>query len=104
MRAVRLLVAGLAVVSILGWRHTAAASSASSPLGVSVKVVKSCAVHSRAVDADTADVRLSCSRGHSSNVLVGSDQLAPPRGLVRIDDTDDASPDAETVRVVTVNF
>jgi hypothetical protein len=104
MRTVRLALAVAAMAPVVAWGGSAGASSASTTLGVSVRVVRSCAVQARAVDAGSAAVRLACSSGHDSNVLVGDAQLAPPRGSFRVSETDaPAAPDA-AVRVVTLNF
>ena len=104
MRAVRLALAVSAMASAAAWGGSAGAASASATLGVSVRVVRSCAVQARAVDAGSATVRLACSSGHDSNVLVGDAQLAPPRGSFRVSEPDaPAAPDAG-VRVVTLNF
>ena len=102
MRTVRTALAALSAACSMAWGHTAAASTTSTVLGVSVRVVRSCAVQARALEGTAAALNLTCSSGHVSNVLVGDAQLTAPRGLVHVADTND--PASGGMRVVPVNF
>lgn len=104
--ALRFSVIAVAVVSALVRGDMVMASSAATPLGVSVTVVRSCSVQARPVDAASAAVRLACSSGHVSRVRLGGgglEQLAAPDNLFHVTPIQESSA-APDVRVVTVNF
>ena len=103
MRAVRNTIAASIVGCALAAGHGAGASTASSSLAVTVRVLRSCAVQARPVDSTSAAVTLKCSAGHDSSVLVSDGQLAPPRGVVHVAGAGDEAGDA-TVRTITLNF
>jgi hypothetical protein len=87
--------------------QTASASDATSTLGVSVTVARSCSVSAHGVNATSANVALACSSGHVSRVMVGTvgtrGQLMPSRSAVQlrqVQDTADATSDGR----VMLNF
>lgn len=103
MRAVRKAVAGVIVGCALAAGDGASASNASSSLAVSVRVVRSCAVQAQPLDGAFASVRLRCSSGHESSILISDGQLAAPRAVVHVAETDGRR-SGSSVRTVTLNF
>ena len=103
MRGVRKVVAtAIAGLALVGG-YSANASSASADLGVSLRVVRSCAVQARPAEGAAASVSLRCSAGHDSYVLVSDGQLAAPRSVVRVEEAAGGATD-RAVRTVTLNF
>jgi hypothetical protein len=83
------------------------AAGVSETLAVSVTVVRSCFVEAQALDRRSSSVRLGCSVGQHSRVLVGNGvtggQLASLGALMRVDAPPDSSASVST-RTVTLNF
>jgi hypothetical protein len=83
------------------------AAAVSETLAVSVTVVRSCVVEARAIDRRSSSVRLGCSVGQHSQVLVGnglsSGQLASLGAPLQVDAQLDSSASVGT-RTVTLNF
>ncbi len=105
MTLLRIAIVVLAAASLVSIPGVAKASGANATLGVSVTVVRPCAVQASPAGSHSS-VRLSCAAATGgSRVLVGNTQtagrLAPPTGEVQV-----AQPSAAGggVRVVTLNF
>jgi hypothetical protein len=96
-------VTAIALTCVVASGNGAAAERASSTLGVSVRVVRSCSVETHPVDGTWAAVQLACSSGHVADVLVGGRRLAADRSI-RIAETEESSSGFGAVRVVTLNF
>ncbi len=102
-RTLKLVVVAAPCAAHIGGR-TARATDATSTLGVSVTVARSCSVTANGVGAVAANVALACSSGHVSRVLVGTagtrGQLMPSRSAVQLRQAQDAAADSR----ITLNF
>ena len=106
-RGMRCSLRALVAVAALAGAHRVAASETSATLAVGVRVVRSCVIEARPVDASSSAVRLLCSRGHDANVLVGEgDQrrLAPPSGAIQVGTVRRDQRGGNEVHAVTLNF
>lgn len=106
-RPARFAVLAAAAVIAAVCTQDAAASSASSTLGMSVTVVRSCSVAAQGLDGTSAAVKVACSSGHVSSVRVGSEltrDLPTRSGAVHVIETQETAERTPDARLVTLNF
>ena len=82
-------------------------SGATATLGVSVTVVRSCSIDTKAAGSSSGAVRLLCNPGAARSVTVGDSKVPTPLSTgtnTLADETGPASRSTSDARVITVNF
>jgi hypothetical protein len=97
----------LTAIALASAPMAAQASETRATMGVSVTVARSCVVDTQPSEAGSSTVRLRCSRGRETAVLIGDggtgSSLSLPAKPLRVEAERDAA-GSEGVRSVTLNF